>query len=104
MTNGVSADTGALFRHSRTTTNCSDRRSRPQIGTAPRLSPGVAGRPEMVSPRISVKLYFLSGRAKTHNTDPPSGTVSSGVSVASDLAWLEPLPDDTATYCLPFTL
>ena len=48
--------------------------------------------------------YFLSGRAKTHNTEPPSGTVSSGVSVASDFAWLEPLPTDTATYCLPFTL
>ena len=43
------------------------------------------------------------GRANTHNTEPPSGTPISGVSVARDFAWLEPLPVAIATYCLPST-
>src|SRR5690348_2202685 len=44
------------------------------------------------------------GSAKTHSTEPPSGFWISGVSVASALARLDPLPTATATYCLPLTL
>src|SRR5262245_7048122 len=44
------------------------------------------------------------GNANTHSTEPPSGFWISGVSVASALEWLDPLPTATATYCLPFTL
>ena len=54
-------------------------------------------------PRATDGSYFLSGRANTHSTEPPSGAVISGVNVASDLAWVDPLPTDTAIYCLPFT-
>ena len=43
------------------------------------------------------------GNAKTQSTEPPSGVPISGVSVASDRAWLEPLPVAIATYCLPPT-
>jgi hypothetical protein len=44
------------------------------------------------------------GSAKTHSTEPPSGFWISGVSVASALERLDPLPTATATYCLPLTL
>jgi hypothetical protein len=44
------------------------------------------------------------GSAKTHSTEPSSGFWISGVSVASALDRLDPLPTATATYCLPLTL
>src|SRR3989442_6615301 len=44
------------------------------------------------------------GNANTHSTEPPSGFWISGVSVASALEWLDPLPSATPTYCLPLML
>jgi hypothetical protein len=46
----------------------------------------------------------FSGSANTQSTEPLSGLLISGTSVPSDFKRPDPLPEATATYCLPLTL
>jgi hypothetical protein len=81
--------------------------SRPRVGWAKRSVPTTAAAAVGTAREERAFAHptgYQFGNANTHSTEPPSGFCISGVSVASALEWLDPLPTATATYCLPLTL